>query len=294
MKKIFDFYNKNKAISNIGVVALCISVSYAITYNMPDYLGIEPYYALANNICISYIATLIFYVVQVYVPERRNQKKCLEILKNKFADMTRFNEVAILLFEEHIKINEKGATIRWNGGSDKIYLKIKSNDELKGPNLSRYSKIEILNFRKTFDLKLKAIKETAIINYCDYELLNIISELEKQNFYDSLAYVIRNADTDINFKSVADGVKEFKRINEELKKMCFIFENHQLMEVTSRDIVEIDLLYNALLNNSLNIQSHNREMTKITIQEELKKQGVVISQEDLDKVCSTVCEQANH
>lgn len=292
MKKIFEFYKKNKAISNIGVVALIISLSYAITYNMPDYFGIEPYYALANNICISYIAALIFYVVQIYIPERRNQKKCLEILKNKFSDMIRFNEVAILLFENHIKIKEKGATVIWNGEGEKIYLKVKSNDERKGPNLSRYLKKEILNFGKTFDVKLKAIKDMAIINYCDYELLNKISELEKQNFYDSLAYVIRYADTDINFKSVINGVKEFKKLNEELKKMCSISENHQLMEVNSMDIAEMDLLFNALLNDSFDIQSHNREVAKINIQEELKKQGVVISKEDLEKICSNVYEHA--
>ena len=83
MKKLIKFYKKNKAISNIGVIALVIALSYAITYNMPDYFGIESYYSLANNICISYIAALIFYVVQVYIPEDRNQKKCIKKRKTE-------------------------------------------------------------------------------------------------------------------------------------------------------------------------------------------------------------------
>ena len=43
MKGIIKFYLKNKKISNIGIVALVICISYIITYNMPDYLGIEPF-----------------------------------------------------------------------------------------------------------------------------------------------------------------------------------------------------------------------------------------------------------
>ena len=50
----------------MGLVSILITVSYAITYNMPDYFGIESWYSLFNNISISYIAALIFYVLQVY------------------------------------------------------------------------------------------------------------------------------------------------------------------------------------------------------------------------------------
>lgn len=288
MKKIIEFSKKNKAISIFGVVAFGISISYAITYNMPDYFGIEPYYALANNICISYIAALIFFVVQVYIPERRNHRKCMEILKNKFDDLTKFNEVAVLFFEKHIKINERGAKIYWNGDDEKIYLKAVPSDVSRGTHISRYTKTELLNWKKTFDSKLNVIKETAVINYCDYEILDKISELEKQNFYSSLAYVIEWADTDIDFKSIVDGVKEFKRINEELKELCSIFEHYQLMDVTQEDMLRIDAIYNNVANNSLSLQSINREIMKRTIKEGLKKEGMVLSEPDLEKVCDMV------
>lgn len=288
MKKIIEFYKRNKAISIIGVVAFGISISYAITYNMPDYFGIEPYYALANNICISYIAALIFFVVQVYIPERMNHRNCMEILKNKFDDLTKFNELVVLLFEKHIKVNERGATINWNGDNEKIYLKAMSSDVLRGPNVSMYTKAELLNLKNTFDSKLNAIKETAVIKYCDYEILDKISQLEKQNFYSSLAYVIKYADTDIGFKSVDDDVKEFKRINEELKELCCILEHYQLIEVTQEDVWQIDAIYKNIANNSLSIQSINREIMKTTIEEGLKKDGMVISEQDLEKVCDMV------
>ena len=35
---------RNKIISVFGAISILISVSYAITYNMPDYFGIESWY----------------------------------------------------------------------------------------------------------------------------------------------------------------------------------------------------------------------------------------------------------
>lgn len=288
MKKVIEFYKKNKAISNIGIVAIIISISYAITYNMPDYFGIEPYYALANNICISYIAALIFFVVQVYIPERKNQKNCMEILKNKFADITKFNEIAVLLCEEYIKINEKGATISWNGDSEKIYLKSKSSDASEGPNLSRYTKTELLNWKKVFDEKLKMIKESAVINYCDYDVLEKLSELERQDFFTALANVIRFADTDIDIQSFNGKIKEFKQINEELKSICSISKHYQLIDVTKEEILQVDSIYKSIASNSFSIQSFNKEIIKATIEEQLKEQGVKISSQEIEILCDTV------
>jgi len=38
-----------------------VVISYTITYNTPDYFGIEGWYSLLNNISISYIAAFIFF-----------------------------------------------------------------------------------------------------------------------------------------------------------------------------------------------------------------------------------------
>lgn len=95
-----------------------------ITYNMPDYFGIEPFYSWLNNLAISYIAALIFFIVQVYIPEERNEKKCMEILKNNFADLTRFVDITIWVCEKYITVKEKGAELHWNGDNEKYTLNI--------------------------------------------------------------------------------------------------------------------------------------------------------------------------
>lgn len=285
MKKLIKFFEKNKAISKIGLVALAVSISYAITYNMPDYFGIEGYYSLANNICISYIAALIFFVVQVYIPEERNQRKCMEILKTKFADIAKFNEIAVLLCEKHININERGATINWNGDGEKIYLKIKSNDESKGVELAVHTKAELLTWENMFNMKMKTIKETAIINHCDYEILEKLSELEERDFFTALANVINFADSDIGIQSVNNTIKEFKRINEEFKKMCSVSEHYQLLDVSENDMIQINVIYKNLINNTFTIQSVKREIIKAKIETQLKNQGEQLSQQDIEMLC---------
>jgi hypothetical protein len=105
------FYNKNKIICRIGFVAGLICVSYILTYRMNDYLGIEPIYSFMNNISISYLAALIFYVVQVYIPDEDNQKKSLEILKPKFIKLVEFIEVNTLVYDGKVLVIE-GLRIR--------------------------------------------------------------------------------------------------------------------------------------------------------------------------------------
>lgn len=54
------FYEKHRILSIIAIIAAVICLSYSATYKLPDYLGIEGWYQLFNNLSISYIAALIF------------------------------------------------------------------------------------------------------------------------------------------------------------------------------------------------------------------------------------------
>ena len=69
---------------------------------MPDYLGIESWYSLLNNISISYIAALIFYVLQVYKPECENSKKAYMTLEPLFLELIQFIEVTIACCRKYI------------------------------------------------------------------------------------------------------------------------------------------------------------------------------------------------
>lgn len=291
MKEIIIFYKKNKAISNLGIIMLIISFSYAITYNMPDILGIEAYYSLLNNICISYVAALIFYVFQVYIPEKRNNNKFMEIMTNKFFDFIKLNEIILLLCDKHIIINEKGAIISWNGDGEKIYLKVKTSTDPKSSELIYYTKQQLLDMKKEYSRKLNEIKESTLINYCDSEILEKLSEIEKQDFYTTFANIIRFANSDIGFRDARDSINYFKKLNEELKQLCSVSTIRYLEEVSKEDIQQTDAIYNCLRSNTLKIKVYNREVLKANIKEQAKDQGFELSDQTIEMMCDTVMNQ---
>ncbi len=287
MRTIFKFYKANKEICHIGIVALVISLSYACTYYMPDYLGIEPFYSFFNNLSISYIAAMFFYVVQVYIPEERNKKKSMEVLKNNFAELTQFVDYAILMCDKHIKIKEKGATILWNDEGEQIFLNYKKVNSDEKPCMKKYNKFELLDWDNQFTKKISRIKETAVINYCDYEVLQELSELEKVHFFSELNCVIKYADTDLNFQSFVHKLDRIREVNNKLKELCLVTQQYQLVEVCEKDKKKMKMTLKYLEKNGMNINID--EMNKFIFKEELREKinadGILIAEDVLESIC---------
>lgn len=224
IKNVIKFYKKNKGISRIGIIALIVSVSYALTYNMPDYLGIEPIYSFFNNVSISYIAALIFFVVQVYIPEEDNKKKSMQILRNQFVELIEFICSVILLSEKYIEIGNKGAKILWNDSSEILFVKYSKNEVIKGLKLRVFTKKELKEQGKIFDKKLKEIKGLSVINYCDYGVLEKLTEIEKNKYFENLDTVVQYADTDLSFDNFIKEKNNMKSLVNEFRILCGIPE----------------------------------------------------------------------
>lgn len=222
IKSVQKFYKKNRKISQIGILALVISGSYVLTYNMPDYFGIEPIYSFLNNVSISYIAALIFFVVQVYIPEEENKKKSMRILSNQFVGLVEFIDSIILLSEKYFEIDIKGAKILWNDSAEILFVKYSSDEETKGLKLRVFTEKELREQKNVFSRKLKEIKELSVINYCNYEILEKLAEIEKNKFFDILDTVVQFADTDLNFDNFIKEKNSMKILLNEFRILCDI------------------------------------------------------------------------
>ena len=82
---IVDFIVNNALISLAGALALlyccvCAFFKMSPTFNVP--VELQPWGELANNISISVIAAVIFYIVQVYLPNRKRDRVLRACLKN--------------------------------------------------------------------------------------------------------------------------------------------------------------------------------------------------------------------
>ena len=81
---VVDFITNNALISLVGALALlyccvCAFSKMSPTFNVPAKL--QPWGELANNISISVIAAVIFYIVQVYLPNRKRERVLREVMK---------------------------------------------------------------------------------------------------------------------------------------------------------------------------------------------------------------------
>ena len=106
MKK---FIKNNTLIFWLGVASALFSVSYAATYNMPDYFGLEGWYSLLNNLSISYLAALIFYVTQVYIPQYKQNQQAHECIRLRIENVVCYmGEIFDKLGDKYIENYSRG------------------------------------------------------------------------------------------------------------------------------------------------------------------------------------------
>lgn len=284
VKKVKQFYLTNRGISRIGVISILISLSYMLTYKMPDYFGIEPLYAWLNNIAISYVAAMIFFVVQVYIPEQNSKKRCMEVLKNNFIDLAKFLDLTILVCKKHVKIKEKGADLLWNSKEEKLYIKYSKLDDVKTFSCRSYTKSEIFELAKQCNKKIEKIKGSFVIKFCDYELLEILTKIEATNFYETIQHIIMFAGTETDLQSFNVVINDLQKLNEKMKKMCMIDIEYQLCEIDVMDKVYADLPRNNIVNSLTSVRGFNIEVVKQNIKRQLNEQGVSVPDEMLNRM----------
>lgn len=240
---------------------------------MPDFFGIEPLYAWLNNIAISYDAAMIFFVVQVYIPEQKNKKHCMEVLKNNFVELAKFLDLTILICKRHIKIKETGADLLWNSEEEKIYIKYSKLDDIKAFSITSYTKSEIYDLDKQFNKKIAKIKESPVIKFCDYELLEILTKIEASNFYKTLQRTVMFANTVTNLQGFNDAVNDLQELDDKMKNLCMIDVNYRLYEIDEMDKIYADLPRNNIVKSLTSVREVNIEVQKQNIKRQANAQG---------------------
>ena len=80
MKK---FYKNHKTLSWLLIFSIAVVIAYLLTLDVPELFNhAGDYFTVLNTLALSCIASFIFYVVQVYVPEQRRMKRINAIVKS--------------------------------------------------------------------------------------------------------------------------------------------------------------------------------------------------------------------
>ena len=268
------FIKRNKIISFFGFIASMISLSYAITYNMPDYFGIEGWYSFFNNVSISYIVALIFYVLQVYIPECHKSQRAQKILEPLFADLIKFMEVTIACCRRFVSVDEKDKlTIDWGDKDKKIlYFVVQSDDKVNSRQgtLNRRTVAEVSQLESVYKEKVDNIKNRIDFRECNPEILNCFSKLEAEEFYKSINSALVFDNTIISFPSFQESVDRLENIKDEFKKCCSITGKYEIRDAENKEIAICEAIFTKNVLKAPSFAQFNETVQREAIKIQLK------------------------
>ena len=246
---MIKFIKKNKIISVFASFSVFIVVSYAITYSMPDYFGIEGWYSLFNNIAISYIAAMILYVLQVYIPDCKNQTKAQIVMKPLFIKLVEFLEITIVCCRKYVTIKDnEEIMINWSNIKDKsiYFVPVKNGKEETRPAVKKTID-DIRYLDETFKININEIKEKIYFKMCDDIIQNILSELEMTDFYKTKIISVLTFDaTYVPVKNFQQSIDELEKIKDKFKKNCGITDIYEIRDPQKEEIAA----YEAILHDN--------------------------------------------
>lgn len=245
IKGIIDNYRvfceKNLWISRIAVIAIIIFISYIITYDMPDVLGIEPLFNGMYNLSIGYIVSLIFYVLQVYIPDTKEQIRCFEIIKPDIEKL--YDEMGYILeiLNSILKVNKD--TLVNQGQTIFCKDKISNNGIEKTSPKEVDLKATFLGYEKNINNIIDKMVNKSIYQYNDLELLKLISKLQSSKLphglYElGLLYDIGKNENSAKLvfgEETISYINEFRNIYDEFDKYNFNKVKHTMSKMTEEE-----------------------------------------------------------
>ena len=292
IKALKKFIKRNAIISFFGLISIVISASYAITYNMPDYFGIESWYSLFNNISISYIVALIFYVLQVYQPECDNSKKAQVILEPLFLDLIKFMEVTIACCRKYVSVSDTGhIAINWWDKEQKVLYFVPTVEGSKSQETAvRKSEQDLKRVDEIYKSKIREIKDRIVFRECDPDILNALSKLEASDFFKNTVIVTLMFERSlVTFPGFLSSVDKFEVLKDEFKKCCGITSKYGVRDAEDMEMALNETIFykGALSKSSI------EEFDEILYREYLKNQfkSMNISEEQKNQLIDDIMKE---
>lgn len=261
---------------------------------MPDYWRIESWYSLFNNLSISYIAALIFYVLQVYKPECENNRRAQTILEPLFLDLIKFMEVTISCCRKYVSLDENDIIVIdwWDKKQKIIYFVPEVCDSNGCSNLSaiRKSKSDLRGIDNTFKSKIKEIKERIDFRECDSNILNALSKLESIDFFRSTVITaLMFEGSFIRFSSFQESVDKFEKIKDEFKQSCGIDCKYEVRNAENAEIAICEAIFFKNALQTASVDEFNEMIYRESIKIQLKP--LISDEEQINIIIDNILEE---
>lgn len=214
---IKSFAKRNRVLFILLIVAVSITLSYYISYDIPELIsGIEKWYKLFSDLNIGVIINFIFYVFQVYIPRREEEKATLRIIDPDLTKICQKIQEILLVAQTYLPGFEKGKI--HVAESSVYYMKMATADADEG--WTRH-----FDLYEDFSQLKKGVVETtdrllssALLQGCDKEVVELLGKLQRNGFLRALEVAENDKfDPDCGYTDLEKCYSDFCVIFEGLK-----------------------------------------------------------------------------
>lgn len=184
MKSIFKFIRSNVGLSVVFCISMFICISYELTMDLPELFPHADFiYNLASQLSLSYIGCYIFYIFQVYIPEKKKEYRAnkivypmVRLIEKKMDGHINylFNYYNITINSNCIEDSFKELHEKFNL-DDLTYLFDKNGNQL---TIKGY----ILKYLNELDKDINYIY-SSVGPYMSLELVEILNMIKKSEYY---------------------------------------------------------------------------------------------------------------
>ena len=198
---------------------------------MEDIFGVEPWFTGIYNLAIGYLGAFIFFLMQIYFPERRNNRIAYSRLLEKIDSLIRYLDEVRAFKSAYITLSNDNYSIH-DVYENKIFFKTDNKTEFK--ELTNY----LQEIPRIINNKLEILKTDIYYQQLDIEIIEAIDEVSKCKFYENLKslgelYGIQNL-------SIHNFEMNFQNFSEKLDKLaeyetCFVPQKINPLNESERD-----------------------------------------------------------
>ena len=181
ISSIRRFIKRNTVLFVVFLLAVTITLSYYLTYNLPEMIpGIEKWYKLSSDLSIGIIINFIFYVFQVYIPRREEETASLATINPDLNKICDGMQDVILIIQGFVPGYRTG---NFNVAKHSIYyMQAESTPVEKGWTRHFDLFTDFVPLKKKISNSTERLFSLPLIQTCEKELIETLGNLQQNDF----------------------------------------------------------------------------------------------------------------
>lgn len=231
------FKKRNKVLYYLFEIATVITLSYYITQDMPEIIpGIEKWYKLSSDLSIGVIVNFIFYIFQVYIPKREDEKNTLSIINPNLSKICDNMQEILLVLKTYLPGFDCGKIAPLDEHT--VYYMLTTDSDLKEGWARSFDLYEDFTpLKETIARTTNELLSSSIIQGCEKDVIELLGQLQQNGFLQALEIAeFDRYDPQCNYGDLKECYPIFYDVFQELKKFAYGHKEKFIRPLTNEEI----------------------------------------------------------